>query len=482
MTQSVDVGIIGAGPVGLFCAYLASLLGLRVFICDAKSGPNTVGRADALNARTLQILAHLQLIKEPALSKCDLLSIGKKCNTSSVFRDGEFVKRESKWWSLLEDKVKHPHFLMIGQAYLEALLLRKLHELGVEVHWNTRLACLDDENDNVNLSVIYDGSSEPKHINVSYAIGADGAHSLTRELLGISMTREKPGITWVVLDVVMETDFPKCPEIIVFQDGTADVAWIPREDPIDRFYIRMDNGIADYEKAVCRVRKVMQPYNVKFNEFVWKSFFHVAEGVAENFQKGRVFLAGDACHCHSVNGGQGLNTGLSDGFNLIWKIHSVLKLNASQKILETYESERKSVAEGVIESSGALVRATKFANEAQHAHDYVKLVERHASFITGMGVGYGAELVPALDFKVVDEHGETGWLLERLKFNGRSQILVFGESVPAISEENVYRILPAESDPKHGCFVDLANRGFELYAPGMVNGTITIRPDLYFQS
>ncbi|MFO2768018.1 FAD-dependent monooxygenase, partial [Legionella pneumophila serogroup 1] len=118
--QVADVVIAGAGPVGLMCAYLGQLCGIHTVIVDKSDGPLEVGRADALNARTLQLLELVDLFDE-------LYPLGKTCNTSSVWADGQFISRQSSWWEELEGCL-HKHFLMLGQSYVEKLLDEKLKE------------------------------------------------------------------------------------------------------------------------------------------------------------------------------------------------------------------------------------------------------------------------------------------------------------------------------------------------------------------
>src|SRR3989338_5352106 len=113
-----DVVVIGGGPVGLMCTYLGSVCGLRVLCVDRTEGPLQVGRADALNARTLQLMHVAGLFEE-------LYSQGKTCNTSSVWADGAFVSRQSAWWDALEG-CQHKHFLMLGQAFVERALDARL--------------------------------------------------------------------------------------------------------------------------------------------------------------------------------------------------------------------------------------------------------------------------------------------------------------------------------------------------------------------
>lgn len=373
---SADIVIVGAGPVGLMCAYLAQLCGLRTVIIDISNGPLEVGKADALNARTLQLLEIVNLFDA-------LYPLGKICNTSSVWQNGQFISRQSKWWDELQGCF-HKHFIMLGQSYIEKLLDNKLVQLNAPVLRNTSVEdiTLDSKNCHIKLSnnII---------IETKYIIGSDGSRSFVRNHFNIKFNIVKPKIIWAVIDGIIETDFPKVPEIIVFQNSTADVAWIPREGDIDRFYARMDTHDFTFDDAINKIELAITPHKIKFTKITWFSQFSVKESVAEKFSiDNKIFLAGDACHIHSVNGGQGLNTGLADAFNLIWKLNMVINHNIPSDILNSYEAERQPVALSVIEASGKLVRSTRFSANNTHAKDYVDIVEKYSGNITGMGIQY----------------------------------------------------------------------------------------------
>lgn len=392
-TQTVDIIIVGAGPVGLMCAYLGQLCGMRTLIIDKSDGPLEVGRADALNARTLQLLELVDLFDE-------LYPIGKVCNTSSVWADGKFISRQSSWWDELEGCF-HKHFLMLGQSYVEKLLDKKLQDHGAAVRRSIAIESIEINKDGC-ITTLSNGES----IQSSYVIGADGSRSFVRDHFKIPFHIVRPQIVWAVIDGVINTDFPKVPEIIVFQAETSDVAWIPREGEIDRFYVRMDTKDFSLEDAIDKINRAIKPYSLTFKEIVWFSRFSVKESVAEKFfVQNRIFLAGDACHIHSVNGGQGLNTGLADAFNLMWKLNMVMNFSASTKLLQSYENERKQVAQNVIETSGELVRSTKYSQNGTHAQDYVKIVQQRAGSITGMGIRYGEQGLcgsRVFDFEIYD--------------------------------------------------------------------------------
>ncbi len=227
--QDIDVLIIGAGPVGLMCAYLGQLCGMRTLIIDKSEGPLKVGRADALNARTLQLLELADLFTA-------LYPLGKTCNTSSVWANGGFVSRQSSWWDALEGCL-HKHFLMIGQTHLEKLLDNKLKHMGASV-LRSITATQIELVDNACLTTLSNGVS----IHSRYLIGADGAHSFVRKYFRIPFEIVKPQIIWAVIDGVIDSDFPKVPEIIVFQAETSDVAWIPREGEALRPGAVVDHG------------------------------------------------------------------------------------------------------------------------------------------------------------------------------------------------------------------------------------------------
>lgn len=415
--SETDVVIVGAGPVGLLCAYLARVCGLRALVVDRSAAPLQVGRADAINARTLQLLELVGLFDELYLK-------GKPCNTSSVWAEGRFVSRQSTWWDELEGCF-HKHFLMLGQAFVEQLLDEKLKDGNSAVLRNTSAIDMEVGNDGCTTTL-----STGEVIKSRFVIGADGSRSFVRGHFKVPFEVTRPQLIWAVLDGVIETDFVKVPEIIAFQTDTADVAWIPREGNIDRFYVRMEVDDFTVEQAVAKINRAMRPHVMRFKELAWFSQFSVKESVAGSYAiAGRVFLAGDACHIHSVNGGQGLNTGLADAFNLMWKMSMVINHDAPDDVLRTYEEERKPVALGVVATSGELVRSTKHSEGGTHADDYVKIVEKRSGYITGMGIRYGEHELHGtrlLDFMVRQDGAADTRIYSLLDYRCFT-LLVFGD-------------------------------------------------------
>jgi len=461
-THETDIFIVGAGPVGLMCAYLANLCGLNFKIADKSKSPIDVGRADALNARSLQLLEIARLFNE-------LYPMGKPCNTSSIWSKGAFLSRQSAWWDELEGCF-HKHFLMLGQSFIEKALDEKLNKSGHSVQREAEVKDIEIVDDQYLVTL-----SNGDLIKSKYLIGTDGSRSFVRQRFQVPFQITRPKIIWAVVDGVIETDFPKVPEIIVFQNETSDVAWIPREGKIDRFYVQMESKDFSFKDALVKIKKALEPREIIFKEIIWFSQFSVKESVAEKFCiNNQIFLAGDSCHIHSVNGGQGLNTGLGDAFNLIWKLNMVIKHNVTKNILSTYEEERKPVAMSVVETSGELVRATKFSKEGTHAKDYVEIIQRRSGHITGMGIRYGDAGLRGqrlFDFEVIKNQSKTRIysLLDYTKFT----LLVFSEVDVEIQLPEFVQMIHIYPNDIKNCYWT-TNKQYN-------NQIVLVRPDSYIE-
>lgn len=331
-----------------------------------------LGRADALNARTQQYLQVAGILD-------DLREKGIECNTSSTFGEGAFKSRQSAWWTGLQHCL-HKHFLMIGQPEIEAALLANLGEDAV--HFDERAVSISEDHEWATVT-----TNLGRRIQARYIIGADGAKSMVRNSLGISFTGTKPEMVWAVLDTFIDTDFPVCSEIITFQlNEQSRVSWIPRERGMARFYVLLDGEVTQ-EKAEASIREHMSPHRIEFKKTEWFSTFEIKERIASSFiskeGQGRIFLAGDAAHVHAVNGGQGLNTGIADAFALAWRLSTTLELEKKGmgvhgSLVRSYDAERRTVAQDVINVAARLVRDTQHT-----AKQYVGTIEKNAGYITG---------------------------------------------------------------------------------------------------
>lgn len=376
------------GPTGLLSALLARQLGLSICVLDAKSGPLQVGGADAITARTQQYLEVAGNVDDgndgDAGLLGELLNNGIRCNTSTTYVDGQVTSRQSQWWNGIPHTF-YNSFLMIGQPFIERHLVSRI---GIPINYSEPALSFSSSASTQGVTV-----RTPKRlIKARYCLAADGARSFMRNELGIGWEGTKPNMIWAVLDCWIETTFPICTEVVTLElEGESRMAWIPRERGMQRFYVLLDGDIT-LEKTKASVRRHMAPYAVDFTHIEWFSKFEIKERVATTFMhptpQGPFILAGDAAHVHSVNGGQGMNTGLSDAFSLIWRLYFSIKCvgnpaETQKEIVVSYDLERRATAQGVIDVASKLVRSTNA--EAKY---YVQLIEKNAGFITGMGVAY----------------------------------------------------------------------------------------------
>ncbi|KAF4501931.1 phenol 2-monooxygenase [Fusarium agapanthi] len=477
--EQVDVTIVGGGPTGLFVALLIQPLGISVRVLDEKPSSLELGRADALNARTQQYFEVAGILDE-------LLPDSLKCNK------GDFKSRQNAWWVGIEHAF-HKNFLMIGQPVVEQVMRARL---GDAVSYNEHVISITEDVDSV--TVI---TSSGRKVRSKYAVGADGARSFVRNTLGISFTGTKPEMTWAVLDTFLDTDFPVCPEIITFElDGESRVAWIPRERGMSRFYVLLKGEITQ-QLAEESIKEHLAPYRVEFTKTEWFSTFHVKERLAGTFISkeghGRIVLAGDAAHVHSVNGGQGLNTGVSDAFALAWRLATLarpsnLTTEARDDILRSYDIERRSTAAQVIGVAAALVRDT-----IHTAKKYVSTIERNAGFITGMGVNYSEFATPLIqgteigiwkpgyrcpDVVITESSGETPRFYENVSY-GDFIVLAIGRRLSANSvSAPVYSILPIGSTNGHVEGRQNRDGDKDFTADWVKNedsAVVIVRPDMY---
>ncbi|KAH8651432.1 FAD binding domain-containing protein [Xylariales sp. PMI_506] len=476
----VDLVIVGV---------LACQLGVSVSVIDAKPQSLDLGRADALNARTQQYLEVVGILD-------GLRAKGIECNTSSTFGDGVFKSRQSHWWTGLEHCL-HRNFLMIGQPDVEAALLSRL-EPGT-VHYGESTTSISEDVDGV--MVVTDAG---RTVRAKYAIGADGARSMVRNAINISFEGTKPEMIWSVLDTFLDTDFPVCSEIITFQlNGQSRVSWIPRERGMSRFYVLLDGEITQ-EKAENSIREHLAPYRVDFAKTEWFSTFDVKERIASTFVskegQGRIILVGDAAHVHSVNGGQGLNTGIADAFALGWRLATVIRNKnlapgSASQLIKSYDTERRTVAQDVIDVAARLVRDTMHT-----AKQYVGTIEKNAGYITGMGVEYsgtGSSMIWQSEYGIwkagkrcpdiillKGETDETPTRLYSIASYGKFLLLSLGSKIsPAWTHQFVgvsthLIILPQSQSSGEDC-----EPNSHVYKSNSVtnedNHVVVVRPDMY---
>lgn len=352
-----SVLIVGAGPVGLALACDLVRRGVRTRLVEQGEELFPGSRGKGLQPRTLEVLDDLGL--------------------------GEAVRRECGPYPLMlpwnGTEPGEPFHLaapggprpgepygegrMLPQWRTQALLHERLRALGGSVEFGTRLTGVEQDEDGVNARLTgRDGRASTAH--AAYLVAADGGRSTVRTALGIAMTGANvdPSPTLVADVAVAGLDrghwhmWPHaaggalglCP-----LHGTGLFQLTARFDPSGG----EPETSAQAVRAVVAGRTPLSAEDVR--EVRWASVFRANAALAGAFRRGRVLLAGDAAHIHSPAGGQGLNTGVQDAFNLGWKLGQVLRHGAGDALLDTYEEERMPLAAEVLDLTTRIHRGTR---------------------------------------------------------------------------------------------------------------------------
>ena len=246
---------------------------------------------------------------------------------------------------------RYPYTLMVPQQETEAVLLDRLRALGGDVHRPYDLDAVTQNEDGVTLTM-----TTGQIMHASYAVGADGMHSAVREASGSGLDGSAYSESFVLADVVMEWAPGRQEVSLTFGSaGLTVVAPLPGDHY--RIVATVDEAPASPDLAfIQRLLDQRAPGRAQVAELVWSSRFRVHHRVADHFTAGRLLLAGDAAHVHSPAGGQGMNTGIQDGYAL------ARAFTAGQ--LDGYEAQRRPVAQRVVTFADRMTRIATTRNRA----------------------------------------------------------------------------------------------------------------------
>ncbi len=335
--------IVGAGPTGLMLASQLARRGVRALIVDRHSGPARETRALAVHARTLEIYAQLGIAARA-------LELGARGTGANMWAEGRWMAR-IPLGDIGKDLSPFPFVLILGQDDNERIMGERLRDRGMAVQWNTELVALEQGSDHVAATVKQpDGTT--RELRAAYVAGCDGARSAVRELSGIA--------------------FPGAPYEHVFfvADTQATGPMVANELNVylwrDGFHLLFPMRGADHWRVVGILPQALRGRDdLTFEEVVpsirqeagsalafaactWFSTYRIHHRCAERFRDRRCFLLGDAAHIHSPVGGQGMNTGLQDAYNLGWKLALVAAGRADAALLDSYAAERVPVAQRLL--------------------------------------------------------------------------------------------------------------------------------------
>jgi 2-polyprenyl-6-methoxyphenol hydroxylase-like FAD-dependent oxidoreductase len=348
--------IVGAGPVGLTVAAELARYGVPVRIVDKALQRTDKSKALVLWSRTLELL-------ERARCSTPFVEAGWKVNAANLVAGSKSIGH------IGFDSVDSPfpYALMIPQSETERLLEQHLGVFGVGVERGVELLDFTDSGNSVAVSLRRaDGSVEA--VQADWMIGCDGAHSTVRHGLGLPFEGETLASDWLLADVNV-AGMPTPPnELTIYwhQDGV--LAAFPLSPSRYRIIadIGLSSGAPPTNPTLEEVQAVVDrrgPAGIVLSDPIWLSSFRINERKVGNYRAGRVFVAGDAAHVHSPAGGQGMNTGMQDSFNLAWKLALVCRRICDEAILlNSYSAERSAVGQQVLAAAGRLTAAAVMKN------------------------------------------------------------------------------------------------------------------------
>lgn len=316
-----EILIVGAGPVGLTAAVELTRRGFTPRIIEKNAGPHKESRALAINPRSMDLL-------EPSGATARLLKAGIKAQGMN------FHTRDRALFRLDTRNIPHPSrkfMLLLPQAETEKHLIATLGGSS-KVDWNSELTSLEMKHGRPALTVRRNGATEK--LSPDIVIGADGAHSTVRKALGIKFSGQAYEHDWSLADV--HIDGLTRQELHIFDLSPLLIGFFPIA--ADRF-----RAVADTPHLLENM-----PARVSVKKVIWESQFRISHRQVETYQKGAVFLAGDAAHIHSPVGGRGMNLGIEDAAWLAYLLE--------QNDTGSYTQRRHPVARRVL---GQVDRATR---------------------------------------------------------------------------------------------------------------------------
>jgi len=364
--EAIDALIVGAGPVGLTLAANLVEHGLTCRIIDKAPAPSDKSKALVVWSRTLELLDRLGLAGT-------FVRAGMKISGASIFGAGTRLAHIG----LTSDESPYGFPLMIPQSQTERLLTDHLAANGVPIERTTELVAIDARPDAVSSTLRRaDGATES--LQTPWLIGCDGAHSTVRHGLGLPFTGHAEPSDWMLADLHAEGPLPR-DEISIFWHEQGVLACFPFER--DRFRVIADTGPAASSKpppepTLADVQRIVDergPGGCKLSQPVWLANFRINERKVSDYRRGRVMLAGDAAHIHSPAGGQGMNTGMQDAFNLAWKLALAHRgRGQAEPLLSSYSIERSAIGDQVLHSAEKLTTLATLRNPAaQYLRNHV---------------------------------------------------------------------------------------------------------------
>ena len=350
---NVQVLVVGAGPAGLTLAAELLAQGVRTRIIDQRDGAVTESRALALHARSLELFDAAGIADR-------MVAAGQPMRRMHMYLDGtELLRLEFR-----HNRSRFGYGLGIPQRETELILRERVAELGGEVEPRMELLAFEQRESGV-VAQVKDAGGAVRSIEAEFMVGCDGAHSRVRNGLGLKFEGRPYPERWLMADGHLDWSATPDESHAFFQSRGGAVVLLPLPGRLWRVVLPFVGERAPGNPTLEEIQALIDqraPHRLVLSNPTWLTEFSCQLRLASGYRVGRVLLAGDAAHIHTPAGGQGMNVAIQDAFNLAWKLSLVLSGSSPEWLLDTYEAERRPVAEGVLSLTDGIVTMARITN------------------------------------------------------------------------------------------------------------------------
>ena len=347
--------IVGGGFAGLSTALLLAWRGIRPLLVERHAGTSLHPRARTINYRSMELLRGTGVEEDIHKAGGNVFATATMVIAKSV--TGEVLKNLFPRGSVNLEGFTPARFSGAGQDKVEPILARRASELGADVKFSTELVSWKENDHGVEAVIRHRETGKEQRVTADYLVAADGNRSSIRERLGIGIRGHGRISSWMTMVFESECPLPTdgrgfCLYYLQNPNFTGVYATtdVPGRATVGVEYDPRIKSLADFTDAHC-LELIREALGVDLNvRIIEKRPWEMSSWVAERFVSGRVYLAGDAAHTMPPTGGLGGQTAIQDGADLAWKLALVLKGQARPALLDTYEAERRPVAQLTVDS------------------------------------------------------------------------------------------------------------------------------------